>query len=216
MNQLAVLSTGLIFALYGMSITVFQLNAAQEIIFKSYGRHFQFLTIQALLISTLSLLAGIISFLSTNGRLRRLRISLLALAFPLSSFVTLSYYILLFLDPRLLRTPNVPAPPITLDLSQHLLVTIVLLADFAFFAKSFRFSYLHIIQIFAFTAAYTVWIHICHHRNGFWAYPILGKFNLQQRIVACALAGCTLVVVYSLGTFLHRLAHTSTPKSKRV
>lgn len=67
--------------------------------------------------------------------------------------------------------------PLVLDVSLHLIPTIVCWIDFMVFNTGFKRSPIHILAIYAFTMLYFVWVNICHDHNGYWPYPMLGLFK---------------------------------------
>lgn len=72
--------------------------------------------------------------------------------------------------------------PLVLDISLHLIPTIVCWVDFMVFNTGFKRSPIHILAIYAFTMLYFLWVNICFEHNGYWPYPLLGMFkNDAQR-----------------------------------
>lgn len=71
--------------------------------------------------------------------------------------------------------------PLNLDLSLHLIPTVVCWVDFLGFNKGFKRSPSHILAIYAFAMGYYVWVNYCFEQNGYWPYPLLGEFTDMQR-----------------------------------
>jgi hypothetical protein len=91
--------------------------------------------------------------------------------------------------------------PLNLDLSLHLVPTVVCWIDFLVFNKDFKRSPIHILAIYAFAMLYFVWVNICFNYNGYWPYPLLILFNDMERgafFIVCAW-GCS--AIYKIGKF---------------
>lgn len=73
--------------------------------------------------------------------------------------------------------------PLVLDLSIHLIPTIVCWIDLLVYNKDFKRSPTHILAIYIFGLSYFYWANLCFENNGYWVYPLLGKFSDMQRAV---------------------------------
>ncbi len=88
--------------------------------------------------------------------------------------------------------------PLLLDLSLHLIPTVVCWVDFLVFNKSFKRSPHHILAIYAFSMMYYAWANYCFEQNGYWPYPLLGHFTDMQRGVFFLFCGWFCALIYKL------------------
>ncbi|GAN10774.1 integral membrane protein [Mucor ambiguus] len=146
-----------------------------------YGGHFQFLTVVGLLVTTLSFTVRIINLLT--GTLGPVYEALTAIATPVEGLISALYWPIVLYDKKMLVPDDTIFDlPLALDISLHLIPTIVCWADFMIFNTKFKRSPIHILAIYAFTMAYFVWVNVCYEHNGYWPYPLFGMFkNDTQR-----------------------------------
>ncbi|KAI9486216.1 MAG: FAR-17a/AIG1-like protein [Benjaminiella poitrasii] len=181
--NLLLVTAGLFVNLYGLYSIQFGISMV------GYGGHFQFLTIIGLLVASLSSIVRIINLLT--GHLKVVYESLTAIATPVEGLISVLYWpIVLYDRGMLIPKGTVFGLPLKLDLSLHLIPTIVCWIDFMGFNRGFKRAPVHIISIYVFTLLYYFWVNKCHEHNGYWPYPLLGLFkNDAQRgafFVFCA------------------------------
>ena len=175
---------------------------------QSYGSHFQYLTVIALLLSFFTFLTSLIHSVMTffpsstpttctrtsttsssiarsirqRRPLDRLHRTLRFIAAPVELTIAAVYWPLYFLDPSLL-TEKRSLPPVHLDVALHLLPAAFLVLDYVVVLPPDRRlrvdSRLALVFYAAFLAGYVVWLAECQRRNGFWAYPVLERVGVE-------------------------------------
>ncbi|EJD05826.1 uncharacterized protein FOMMEDRAFT_77644 [Fomitiporia mediterranea MF3/22] len=165
--------------------------------------HSQFLTVQALLISlitmALSLARDILPVNLCKTLLMYAKRALFLIALPLSVVVTSIYWTLIVFFPTLIlrRAPEPSEPsaegfddllriPLSLDLALHAAPAITLLLDFFLFERSYgpRAANLGATVVSAvFSVWYAVWVEYCASFNGVFPYPFLTENTFPIRAV---------------------------------
>ncbi|MGH0177786.1 UNVERIFIED_CONTAM: hypothetical protein FKN15_075980 [Acipenser sinensis] len=136
-----------------------------------------------------------------------LRDTILAvLAFPVGSFVVLSFWLLYAYDRELVY-------PIFLDdiipqWLNHAMHTVILplhLVELYIIPHRFPSWKKGILGLTLFSGLYMAWVFWIHHVSGVWVYPILGFLNPLGRGIFLAAASLTMVPLYFLGEKLNTL-----------
>ncbi|KAF9483902.1 hypothetical protein BDN70DRAFT_873302 [Pholiota conissans] len=168
-----------------------------------YGGHFQYLTIQGLVLAALSMILGMVSglFPWVTG-LKSAKRYLMVVALPVSVVISLIYWSLLALFPSLIippmnsTEPSTPSSsstspplfylPLTVDLSLHAVPAISLTLDFFFFERKYTKKEVHVIAPIAaagFALWYGSWVEYCGKmNNGSFPYPFLTENPQEIRI----------------------------------
>ncbi|KAI0082744.1 hypothetical protein K474DRAFT_1654899 [Panus rudis PR-1116 ss-1] len=170
------------------------------------GGHFQFLTIQGLLVAWLTMVASLVSDIAPSVKiLRGIKRILLMASLPLSVVISTIYWTLLLAMPHLILRPDSPvdsepsasseAPgfsriPLSTDLALHAVPGVALLLDFLLFEKKYskkQVRYGFVLMALVGTW-YSVWVEHCAKYNGTFPYPFLtlSPFHIRVAIYAGA------------------------------
>ncbi|KAH8117342.1 FAR-17a/AIG1-like protein [Phellopilus nigrolimitatus] len=167
------------------------------------GGHLQFLTIQSMAVSWLTMLLSLFcDLLPTSQPLKQTKRAFFMIALPLSVVVTSIYWSLMLFLPSLILQPvpgssepssssAAPTPdfvriPLSLDLALHAVPAAALLVDFFAFEDSYGVRAARhgaTAMAFAFGVWYSVWVEYCASHNGTFPYPFLTVNPLPIRIV---------------------------------
>ncbi|KAJ7632508.1 FAR-17a/AIG1-like protein [Roridomyces roridus] len=177
-----------------------------------YGGHLQFLTIQGLAVSWLTMVAALLANLFPSIKaFRSVKRSLFIVAMPVEVMVSSIYWPLLLFWPHLIlqAMPGESAMfriPLRIDFCLHAMPAISLLADFMLFEKKYRRSGLALAPVMALvaTVGYSTWAEHCATKNGTFPYPFLtvNPFEIRLRIYT-AVGVCACISFYALNA-LHR------------
>lgn len=161
----------------------------------SYGWHLQYLTIIGLAVSTLSFTFGLLSDLTLSLSVFTLKNVLGIVAAPLSLLVSLLYWTLRAIDPKLVIPEWSPNPRVIADLGFHLFPTILLMVDQVFFSPPWEIKMLSSFTLSASIAgAYWLWIEKCFQQNGFYPYPLFQDAGFEGRVGLFSGAAVVMVV----------------------
>ncbi|GLB35054.1 putative MFS general substrate transporter [Lyophyllum shimeji] len=184
-----------------------------------YGGHFQFLTIQGLVIALLTMVVSLLLDLFPSSQvLRKCKRALFIVAMPLSVVISTIYWTLLLLFPTLIlppqpsgSTPTASADlllylPLEIDLALHATPALTLLADFILFETSYsKRSLITTAPLAAllFGVWYSCWVEHCARSNGgIFPYPFLTENPIEIRLAiyagACTLAYASFWAINSL------------------
>jgi hypothetical protein len=133
---------------------------------RSYGGHFQFLTIIGLLLSTITFTIAIAADLSGNSRLFAVKNTLSVCAAPLEVLVALLYWGIRAIDKRLIIQPGFELEWMV-DLGFHLVPAIMLFFDLVLLSPPWavtNYSATTLSMVLAFL--YWGWIEFCFSKNG--------------------------------------------------
>ncbi|KIP08177.1 hypothetical protein PHLGIDRAFT_127207 [Phlebiopsis gigantea 11061_1 CR5-6] len=186
---------------------------------KQKGGHFQFLTIQGLVIAwltmVLSLLADIAPSIQFICSLKR---AVFMISMPIAAAIATIYWgLLLFMPKLILRVPEAgewgsssEAPdfiriPLALDLSLHAVPGTALILDFFLFEKKYPKSQAQrggAIVAIAASLWYSCWVEYCASYNGVFPYPFL-TFNPLS--IRAAIYGGTTVFAYTVFQLLNKI-----------
>ncbi|KAI8095305.1 FAR-17a/AIG1-like protein-domain-containing protein [Thamnidium elegans] len=201
--NLLVVTAGLCVNLYGLHTVIYGIPLP------GYGGQFQYLTIIGLTIATTSLVVRIINLLT--GFLKPVYETLSAIATPVEGLISILYWPIVLYDRTLLLPEGLEYDlPLILDLSIHLIPTIVCWIDLLVYNKDFKRSPTHILAIYIFGLSYFYWANLCFENNGYWVYPLLGKFGDMQRaffFLFCSWGGA---LIYKAILKAHSLIHVPT------
>ncbi|OCH95044.1 hypothetical protein OBBRIDRAFT_788778 [Obba rivulosa] len=192
---------------------------ADEWIRRQKGGHFQFLTIQGLVVALLTMAVALAAdFLPSLNALKFLKRTLFMIAMPLAVVISSIYWTLLTVMPHLILRPDlgpttptssatVPALqriPLKMDLALHAAPAISLLVDFLLFERKYprlQARYGAIVVTAIAGIWYACWVEYCAQYNGVFPYPFLthNPFNIRVAIYAGA-SGLALVSFWMLNT----------------
>ncbi|KAF8969985.1 FAR-17a/AIG1-like protein [Flammula alnicola] len=170
-----------------------------EVMSKQYGGHFQYLTIQGLSLACLSMMLGMVTDLFpqlTSVKFAKRYLTIVAM--PLSVVVSLIYWSLLLLFPKLIipqvmseSSSSATAPvlfrlPLSVDLSLHAAPAVSLMLDFFLFEAKYNKRDVRVaapIAVVAFALWYCIWVEYCGKMNkGVFPYPFLTENTQPVRI----------------------------------
>lgn len=64
---------------------------------------------------------------------------------------------------------------------------------------------LGLISLFIFIMWYIIWVHIIKYKSDHWVYPVLGAFNLLERILFLTFMCIAGLCIYFVGEFLNKI-----------
>ncbi|PNS17713.1 UPF0641 membrane protein [Sphaceloma murrayae] len=154
---------------------------------ESYGWHFQYLTIIGLSLTTFTFATGLLADLSSSRHLFTIKNILSIASAPMELLISLLYWGLRAIDPRLVIPPDLPQLPLLADMSFHLAPAALLIVDLLLFSPPYSISVLPSFGLSALIAlAYYAWVEHCYSKNGFYPYPIFDEAGFNGRIVLFA------------------------------
>ncbi|EMD32693.1 hypothetical protein CERSUDRAFT_143212 [Gelatoporia subvermispora B] len=194
---------------------------ADEWIKLQKGGHYQFLTIQGVVVAWLTMAVALVAdFLPSLILLKAMKRALFMIAMPLAVLITSVYWTLLAFTPHLILTPDpattvltfpstVPSCqriPLRIDLALHATPAISLLSDFVLFERKYPKSQARYgATIMAAIAGlwYACWVENCAQYNGVFPYPFLTQSPFTVRITIYAGASTLVLVSFWMLNALH-------------
>ncbi|KAH8833846.1 FAR-17a/AIG1-like protein [Flagelloscypha sp. PMI_526] len=190
-----------------------------EFVSKQYGGHAQYLTIQGLVISLITVFLAAINDVAPGVPLiPSLKKFFLLVSLPLESVIATIYWSLRLFIPHLILpstdhfaeagvsdSPEVSSPklfyiPLPMDLAMHAAPGIILLLHFFLFEKKFSLKEVRqtaAVSILAFALWYGPWVEWCaSYNNNKFPYPFLPEDSLPIRFTIYA--GAALFAFISL------------------
>ncbi|KAF2092787.1 hypothetical protein NA57DRAFT_81935 [Rhizodiscina lignyota] len=164
----------------------------------SYGWHMQYLTIIGLSLATATFTVGLASDITLSTRLFRVKNFLAVTSAPMEVLVSILYWGLRAIDPKLVLPSWAPPLPVLYDVSFHGVPAIVLTLDILLLSPPWTISVAPaciISLILAF--GYWFWVELCYSHNGFYPYPIFEQLNPPSRAALFALSAA----VFAASTF---------------
>jgi len=175
------------------------------------GGHFQFLTIQGLVVAWLTMIVSLVTDLVPSFSFpKRIKRALTMLSLPLSMVVASIYWTLLLLAPHLimLSEPTVTfRTPLLIDLSIHAVPALSLLSDFILFEHKYSPSETcYVAPLVTVVAAvwYSWWTEYCARFNGTFPYPFLTNNPFEVRVQIYFGAASLALVSFWIINSLHR------------
>ncbi|RFU28959.1 hypothetical protein B7463_g7398, partial [Scytalidium lignicola] len=150
-----------------------------------FGGSYQFLTIIALTLSTITFLVGFLADVSLSAPLFALKNIFSICATPLEMLVTILYWSLRAIDKRFVVPPGHELPFIP-DLGFHAMPGIMLTLDLMLLSppltiKAYGAMTLDSALIFL----YWGWVEYCFSLNGWYPYPLLTQLSTWQKLCLC-------------------------------
>lgn len=173
-----------------------------------YGGHFQYLTIQGLLLAWLTMLTGLtVAIFPYSSALRSLKRHLFIIAMPLAAVISLVYWTLILFLPSLIVQSDRLRLPLSIDLALHASPALALLVDFLIFDIKYEERELKYRVPFAatvFAVWYGLWVeHCAKNNNGNFPYPFLTENPLEIRIVIYVVAALVAIMSFRLINSFH-------------
>jgi len=171
---------------------------------KGYGWHFQFLTIIALSLATITFIAGFLAdiFLWQNAFIVK---NWLAVgSAPLEVLISILYWGISAIDKDLVVTPDMQLDPFV-DMGFHLFPALLLLIDVLLLSPPWAFTFLPAVLIpSAIAAGYWAWLEHCFSVNQIYPYPLLNVVGDGGRIAvfvgsAIMMTVCTFGIGWGYG-----------------
>ncbi|KAF2405493.1 hypothetical protein EJ06DRAFT_526007 [Trichodelitschia bisporula] len=161
----------------------------------SYGWHMQYLTIIGLSISTASFTCGLLADVTLSPRLFAWKNILSVASAPLEVLISLLYWGLRAIDPKLVVPEWAPPLDIIVDWCFHVAPAVALTADMLFFSPPSTVAALPVIALSSTIAfGYWFWIELCFSYNGFYPYPIFELLDPPSRIVLFATSALSMAL----------------------
>lgn len=181
-------SRGLSAALHAAGLSSFAFSFAYLVknpnpINDSYGWHMQYLTIIGLSLATLTFGCGLLADLTLSPRLFRIKNALSIASAPMEVLISILYWGLQLIDPKLVMPDWAPPLELHADLSFHAVPSIALVIDLLFFSPPYAVDFLPAFGLSGCIAfGYWFWIERCYQMNGFYPYPIFELLDTTQRV----------------------------------
>lgn len=196
--------------MYGASDYAFAKEYIAHVQSLSGGR-FLFLTNLSLYLTIVAVLVGYVVRIAGARRLECVCKDMLAVAFSLEGVVTALFWMLMLIDPMLVKNKEFYEKGLRIgivkELSLHLFPLLLLTVDQADVRLRRRMQCIW--MIFAFGVLY--FMHIWFHamRNSTWVYPIFDKMNMPYRMLFIFMAACVSTMFYFCLLGLNSLTHRS-------
>ncbi|EME39728.1 hypothetical protein DOTSEDRAFT_66657 [Dothistroma septosporum NZE10] len=172
-------SLGLASFAYSFSYLVRNPNPVND----SYGWHMQYLTIIGLSLATATFAVGLLADLTLSHRLFQVKNVLSVASAPMECLISVLYWGLRAIDPKLVLPDWAPPLAFTADLSFHAVPSISLVVDLLFFSPPYTIAFLPAFGLSGCIAfGYWFWIERCYQFNNFYPYPIFEILTTTQRV----------------------------------
>jgi FAR-17a/AIG1-like protein len=142
----------------------------------------------------------------TLETLEKAKSTLLVIALPVETLITFMYWILYFIDPRLVVNKKFYELDVKMsiftDMCMHLFPILFLLMEFIY--SEIKQAWQHVAMLCTFTALYVAIMHLHFRERSRWPYGIIAKFQGVSRYLL--FVGCFLVLCmfYIIETELHK------------
>lgn len=163
---------------------------------EAYGWHFQHLTIIGLSLSTLTFAVGLLADMTLHTTLFTAKNTLSVASAPLEVLISLLYWGLRALDPKLVLPEWAPTLPFSADFGFHAVPAIALGVDLLFFSPPYAVGVLPALGVSSVIAmGYWFWVEECYRHNGWYPYPIFDVLDVTGR--AGLFAGSAVLMTIS-------------------
>ncbi|XP_007882691.1 androgen-induced gene 1 protein [Callorhinchus milii] len=128
------------------------------------------------------------------------------LAFPVGSFVVLSFWLLYVYDRELVYPREMDdIIPQWLNHAMHSVILMPLLMEVWLVSHHYPSRVSGLVMLSAFCSLYLIWVMWIHSVSGIWVYPILAKLNPVAKVVFLAVAVISTAPLYLLGEKLEHI-----------
>ncbi|KAI0136307.1 FAR-17a/AIG1-like protein [Xylariales sp. AK1849] len=171
---------------------------------KSFGGHYQFLTIIGLFTATLTFVVGLLADLTLSEQLFAVKNFLAVCAAPVEILITTLYWGLCAIDKSLVFPPEFQLA-ILPDVGFHAAPGVLLALDLLLLSPPWTIqAYSAAGLSLAFAFAYWFWVEYCFSQNGWYPYPIFDVLNTWQRALlfsfsALLMTGSTMALKWAYG-----------------
>ena len=136
--------------------------------------------------------------------------------FPLAGFVTVMFWSLYAISPRLVIDPNaVYQETAWLNHMKHTLVLVWAVSELIIVNHSYPPSLIGGVTAAAVSGIYMVWVHVVYFVDSFWVYPILENFGLVPRVLFCGAIVGFYQVLYLIGRVVNCNVHRDKARSNK-
>lgn len=179
----------------------------ETVVSKSYGSHFQFLTILGVFISLGANAAGLVYRLTGSVIFKLLRDTLNVVSAPLEMLIAILYWTIKSIDPNLMMDPELQGIlPDWIDRSIHVYPVIFQTIDVVVFTPPWKLGNFSALIIYGVIASiYWGWIQITYLHNGFYPYPFLSLLTPIQRYGFVAFATVLVTIMFAIIKTLQRV-----------
>ncbi|KAI5457862.1 FAR-17a/AIG1-like protein [Mariannaea sp. PMI_226] len=168
-----------------------------------FGGSYQFLTIIALTISTITFGLGFLADFFFSRRLWVLKNTFLACATPLELLVSLMYWSLRAIDKRLVVPPGHELPVIP-DLGFHAIPAIMLTLDLMLLNPPWRTkASTTMILSLTMVILYWGWMEYCFTINGWYPYPLLELLSPGKKVFLLLISATTMTGITTVLQWVH-------------
>ncbi|KAM0076506.1 hypothetical protein ACKRZS_011563 [Fusarium odoratissimum] len=150
---------------------------------RSYGWHMQFLTIIGLSASLIAFVLGALADVTLSPTFFQAKNAVAVLATPLEVVISILYWGLRLIDPKLLM-PDDFYLHIIPDMGFHLAPAVLLSLDLVLLSPPWAipaYGVMAISTVIAF--AYWYWVELCFSHNGWYPYPLFELLSTTQRVM---------------------------------
>jgi hypothetical protein len=124
------------------------------------------------------------SDLTLSPRLFAVKNALSVTSAPLEVLISLLYWSLRAIDPKLVIPEFAPPIAPIADLGFHFVPSLAILTDILFFSPPWTITVVPALGISsAIAVSYWFWVDLCYKQNGFYPYPIFDEAGHNGRIV---------------------------------
>ncbi|KAK5990639.1 hypothetical protein PT974_08908 [Cladobotryum mycophilum] len=170
---------------------------------QSYGWHFQYFTIIGLAASLLCFTLGALADITSSSTLFQLKNAVSTLATPVEMIVTMLYWGITAIDPKLVIPEDI-ALPLAPDLGFHVAPAVFLTLDLLFFSPPWTISIYGTLSLATTLAfAYWYWVELCFSNNGWYPYPLFAVLSTSQRVLLFAFSAGMLTASSGLLKWLY-------------
>ncbi|USW58110.1 Putative FAR-17a/AIG1-like protein [Septoria linicola] len=150
---------------------------------ESYGWHMQFLTIIGLSLATATFAFGLLADLTLSHTLFQIKNTLSVASAPMECLISLLYWSLRAIDPKLVLPDWTEPLAFKADLSFHAIPAAALAVDLLFFSPPWTIAFVPALGLSGVIAfGYWFWIERCYQFNKFYPYPLFDLLNTTQRV----------------------------------
>lgn len=176
-----------VLSLASFANSFYYLHVTENPINDSYGWHFQFLTIIGLSIATASFAFGLLADATLSPTLFLFKNALAVCAAPMEVLISILYWGLRAIDPKLVIPDWAPKIPFGTDLGMHAVPAIVLVFDLLFFSPPWTIAAAPAMVLSsAIAGVYWIWVEKCYEQNKFYPYPIFDEVGFEGRVALFA------------------------------
>jgi hypothetical protein len=150
-------------------------------------------------LSTITFAIGLLADVSLSPRLFAVKNALTVASAPLELLISLLYWSLRAIDPKLVVPEFAPPLAPIADIGFHIVPSVAILADILFFSPPWTITVVPALGLSSLIAlGYWFWVDICYQQNGFYPYPIFDEAGHHGRI-ALFIGSAVIMTAGTLG-----------------